>query len=99
MNYTYIFQPLALAEYKDGVFWYKERSEKAAINFVIAINERIAKICLNPLLYRNIYEHFRETSLKKYPYCIVYFIDEDKKIIIISSVYHHKRNPKKKYRK
>lgn len=99
MNYTYIFEPLALSEYKDAVLWYLVRSEKAAINFVQAVNERIVAICSNPLRYRNTYKYFRETSLKKYPYCIVYFVDEDKETIIISSVYNHKRNPKKKYRK
>lgn len=99
MLYTYIFEPRALTEYKEAVVWYKERSEPAAANLITAVKSRIEAICNDPLRYRNAYKIFRETSLKKYPYYIVYFVDEITKTVIITSLYHHKRNPKKKYRK
>lgn len=98
MNYKYSYEPLALAEYKEIILWYNERSATTAENFVIAVNEKIKLICTDPLRYRNIYKHFRETSLKKYPYCIVYFLDENEQTVIITSLYHHRRNPKKKYK-
>jgi plasmid stabilization system protein ParE len=97
--YKYIYEPLALAEYKEAVSWYKQRSEAAAENLAEEIKGRIEAICTDPLRYRNTYKLFRETSLHRYPYCIVYFVDKGTKTVIISSLYHHKRNPKKKYRK
>ncbi len=99
MNYTYIFEPRALTEYKEAVAWYRERSETAAENLIRELKSRIEALCNDPLRYRNTYKIFRETSLKKYPYYLVYFVDENAKTIIITSLYHHKRNPKKKYRK
>lgn len=99
MSYTHIFEPNALTEYKEAVAWYRERSEAAAENLIIEVKARIEAICSDPLRYRNTYKLFRETSLKKYPYSIVYFVDENTNTIIITSLYHHKRNPKKKYRK
>jgi plasmid stabilization system protein ParE len=99
MSYSCIYQPAALKEFKDSIRWYRERNEIAAENFVIEVNDRIRIICADPFRFRNTYRYFRETSLKKYPYYIVYFLDEKEKKVIISSVYHHKRNPKKKYRK
>ncbi|HUZ58993.1 MAG TPA: type II toxin-antitoxin system RelE/ParE family toxin [Hanamia sp.] len=99
MSYTYIYEPVALKELKDSIKWYQERSEMAAKNFATEVNDKIRIICGDPLRFRNIYSHFRETSLKKYPFYIVYFLDEKERKVIISSVYHHKRNPKKKYRK
>lgn len=98
MSYRYRYDPVALGEYKDAVSWYLERSELAAEEFVKELNEKIATICNDPFCFRNTYKSYRETSLKRYPYYIVYLIDETKKAIIISSVYHHKRNPQKKYR-
>ncbi|HEY8658595.1 MAG TPA: type II toxin-antitoxin system RelE/ParE family toxin [Hanamia sp.] len=95
--YQLIYSPVALIEYKDAIVWYKERSTKAAENFVNQVKEKIDKICNSPFHYPETYKHFRETSLRKYPYSLVYFIDKSKKIIIITSVFHHKRNPKKKY--
>ena len=99
MNYKHVYAPFAISEYKEAIEWYNERSKTGAENFVRDVNEKIKSICINPLRYRNAYKYFRKTSLKKYPFYIVYFIDESKKIVVISSVYHHKRNPKKKYEK
>lgn len=98
MNYRYIFNPIAFIEYKDAVTWYAERSETATINFVKEVKEKIAVICKEPLQYRNTYKKFRETSLNKYPYSIVYIVEENNRTVIILSLYHHKRNPQKKYR-
>ncbi len=94
MSYTYIYDPAALKEYKQAITWYHERSNLASENFVKEVGEKIELICNNPLLYRNVYKYFRQTSLKKYPYSIVYFVNEVEKKIIISSVYHHKRSKK-----
>lgn len=95
--YQFIYSPVALIEYKDAVIWYKQRSTKAAENFIIEIKQKINGICKTPYRYHITYKHFRETSLRKYPYSIVYFIDESKKVVIVTSVFHHKRNPRKKY--
>jgi plasmid stabilization system protein ParE len=99
MSYRHIYDPVALKEYTEALIWYLEKSERVAINFVAEVKEKIAVICKEPLRFRNIYKKYRETSLKKYPYSIVYLVDEERKMIVISSVYHHKRNPRKKYRK
>jgi plasmid stabilization system protein ParE len=99
MRYRHLYDPIALMEYKDAVSWYAAGSEKAANNLIKEVKEKIKVICNDPLRYRNTYKKFRETSLKKYPYSIVYLIDESAATVIIISVYHHKRNPKGKYRK
>lgn len=99
MKYGYVYDPVALAEYKEALSWYKERSETAAFDFIAEIKERIGIICSDPFRYRNTYKQFREVSLKKFPYCIVYFPDDNSNLIVIVSVFHHKRNPMKKYRK
>lgn len=99
MSYGYSYDPVALQEYKKAISWYLERSEMATDNFIKAIKGKIAVICKDPLRYRNTYKKFRETSLKQYPYSVVYLIDDVNKMILIVSVYHHKRSPCRKYRK
>ncbi len=99
MSYKYIYEPVALSDYKEAISWYQQRSETAAENFIRSVKEIIEAIRAEPDRYRNTYKNFRETSLKKYPYSIVYFIDENSMTVVITSIYHHKRNPKKKYRK
>lgn len=95
--YQFIYSPVALIEYKDAVVWYKERSTKVAEGSVNQVQEKVNNICKTPYRYHINYKHFRETSLRKYPYSLVYFIDENEKTVIITSIFHQKRNPKKKY--
>lgn len=64
MNYKYIYEPVALSEYKEAIQWYDERSKKAAENFVKEVKGKINSICIDPQRYRNTYKYFRETSLK-----------------------------------
>lgn len=49
MNYQIIYTPVALAEYKDAIIWYDERSKTAAENFVKAVTEKIKTICQDHL--------------------------------------------------
>lgn len=99
MSYQPVYEPAAFVEYKEAIAWYKGHSETAAKNFVIAVKTRLQEICEHPTRYRNLYKNFREASLSKFPYSIVFFVDDLNKIVVVSSVYHHKRNPKKKYNK
>lgn len=99
MNYVIAYQQRAIAEYETAAAWYKERSIQAAENFEIAINKKIDILRVNALRYRKTYKEFREIQLDKYPFNIIYLVDEIKMRVIISSIYHHKRNPKKKYRR
>lgn len=97
MVHTYIFEPRAMLEYEEAILWYHQRSKQASINFELAVSEKISEICLHPKRYRNTKKHFRETKLKKYPFSIIYFIDEQLSIIVITSIFHSHRNPHKKY--
>ncbi len=99
MSYRYILSQTSQQDYEGALKWYAERSVLAAENFVTAIDNVLQLICENPARWRNAYRNFYELGVKKYPYTIIYKIEEDQRLIFVSSFYHHKRNPKKKYRK
>lgn len=99
MGYQHYFEPRALKEYVAAIKWYKKRSDKAAANFVKEMDDAISIICTDPFRFRISYKLFREISLKKYPFYIIYSIEETKKQVLIFSVFHHKRNPVIKFRK
>lgn len=95
--YKVTLRKRAAKEYLRAIFWYKERSLQAAENFVKAMNEAFSNLKLQPLYYRNTYKNFPKIKLQKYPYALVYFIDEEKESIVIITVFHVKRNPKNKF--
>jgi plasmid stabilization system protein ParE len=97
MKYKCRFDPIAANEYEAAYSWYIEQSIKAADNFVIAVDEAINTVCANPHRYKKSHKDLREVILKKYPFYLIYLIDEKKKTIIITSIYHTKRDPDKKY--
>lgn len=98
MAYTISFRKRAAKEYLNTLSWYKERSLQAADNFVLAVSETLNKIEDSPDRFRKTYKNYHEAKIKKYPFSIVYFIDEKKQIIIVTTLFHQKRNPERKFR-
>lgn len=99
MSYSYILHKYAQQDYEESLKWYVQRSIGAAEKFVAEIDAVLQLICASPARWRNKYKNFHEITLKKYPFTIIYTIEDDKQLVVISSIYHHKRNPKFKYRK
>lgn len=99
MSYVYLFDEAAAKEYEDAFEWYQQRSEVAADILIIEVEKTIRAVCEDPYRYRKSHKNLHEISLKKYPYCLIYLIDEAKKVVTIISLFHHKRNPKNKYRR
>ena len=97
MKYKVSYRERASQEYLDSLFWYKEKSVYAAENFVEAINQTLDKIAINPTIFRNTYKQFYEARTFKFPFSIVYFIDEEAGTIVVVSIFHFKRNPRKKF--
>ncbi len=40
MSYSYLFEPAAAKEYEDAFEWYQQRSEVAADNLIVEVEER-----------------------------------------------------------
>lgn len=98
-TYRIVLRQTAREEYFEAIKWYQEKSLAAAENFVAAVSEKFDHISNYPRQYKNIYKSYHETSLKIYPYTIVYFIEDNRQRVVIVAVYHQKRHPLKKYRK
>lgn len=99
MPYSITFRKRATKEYLESVAWYKSRSFTAAENFVSSVRQVLNKVQSDPIGFKKSYKDFYEAKTKRYPFSIVYFIDELKKLIVITSIFHQKRNPEKKFKK
>lgn len=98
MIYDYGLHPAAQQEYLESVAWYLKRSLSAAESFVLIIEKSINKICKNPKLFKNSYLHYHEHTLRKFPFTIIYTVEEFNHTVVIIAIYHHKRKPEGKYR-
>lgn len=66
MRYKISYLPIALEEYEEAVLWYRQRSEQAAENFVLAVQSQLDVLRKVPDRYRKTYRDFREAPIKKY---------------------------------
>ncbi len=99
MKFRHIILDSAQNEYESSLDWYLKRSFSAGEQFIELVEYTIELICNHPYRWRNEYKGFYELSMKKYPFSIIYTIDDKQELITIVSIYHHSRNPRKKYKK
>ena len=85
----YVFHPEALEEYSDAVQYYAEQRTEIAQAFINAIEDAIFRIKESPNRYATIDEDIRRCMTKKFPYGILYTIEQG--YILILAVMHCSR--------
>jgi plasmid stabilization system protein ParE len=91
-------QEEALKELRNAISWYDEHHQNLGSNFLVEIRKTILSILKNPTLNRIIFNSRREALVKRFPYIIVYSI-ENENVIVVFAFFHTSRNPKQKLRK
>ena len=92
--YSNVYRERAIKEFSESLTWYKQRSFQAAENFKLILENTItAKE--NPYQFKKSYKRFYIVKIKKFPFSIVYFIEEVNQLIVIATIFHNKRNSTK----
>ena len=87
----YVFHPTALTEYGEAVEFYAERRVELAQAFINAVEDAIFRIVESPTRWSVVDEDIRRCLTRKFPYGILYTIEED--YILIVAVMHCSREP------
>ncbi|PSB29694.1 type II toxin-antitoxin system RelE/ParE family toxin [Chlorogloea sp. CCALA 695] len=87
----YVFHPEALAEYADAVQHYKKQRTELAQAFINSIEDAVYQIKEYPTRYLVINEDMRRCMTRKFPYMILYTVEQD--YILILAVTHCSREP------
>jgi plasmid stabilization system protein ParE len=96
--YKTIFHPIAQTEFSDAYLWYRAIREDLAEKFLQMVEQRIEMIALNPSWFSYRVQPFREAPVKRFPYNIVYSINEETREVYIAAIYHNSRQPENKFR-
>lgn len=94
MDYKIIIFPRAEKEISEAVFWYESQQKNLGRKLIKSINEALIRIGENPYLFSVSRFSFREVSLEKFPYLIIYRIVYNN--ILIQSLFNTYRDPIKK---
>jgi toxin ParE1/3/4 len=87
----YGFHPEALTEYAEAVQYYTKQRVEVAQAFIDAVDDAVYRIRESPTRYIVIDEDIRWCMTRKFPYGIIYTIEQD--YILILAVMHCSREP------
>jgi len=99
MNYSYTLKQEASIEFADAFVWYEEQQEGLGELFNVTVERKLKMICSNPLHYKISRKKFHEVPIDKFPFLVVYFIDEENSLIVITAIFQTSRNPKSKFKR
>jgi plasmid stabilization system protein ParE len=89
--YQIEFLPAADSDVDEGYQWYRKCEVRAAIDFLLAVDDAAQRVRQDPTLGPRIDEEHRFYRLKRFPYYLVYRIEPTK--IVVVAVSHYRRDP------
>lgn len=92
MSYPIIIQPEAELDFEDAYCWYEQHRQGLGSEFIRAVDNCFSSIAENPFAYPQVYKETRRILVRRFPYGIFYFINNN--TIFIIACFHTKRNPK-----
>jgi toxin ParE1/3/4 len=81
----------ATADVKSAVAWYRERSPKAALDFIDELDRAVHTICESPERWPTGKNNTRRFLLWRFPFAVIY--SEQESVVTIWAVAHGSRRP------
>ncbi|MDM8539484.1 type II toxin-antitoxin system RelE/ParE family toxin [Desulfococcaceae bacterium HSG9] len=86
MRYELVIKPEAEEDLSETFEWYEEKRKGLGYDFLLQIDAGLRLIENNPLAFRERYKGTRRHIIKRFPYIIVYRV-EDLKVIVLGVLY------------
>lgn len=94
MSYKIVLETRVIIDIQEAVDYYDFKQLGLGEYFYQSLEEHINVLSKNPL-FQIRYKDYHGFPIKKFPYIIFYFIDEEEKTVYIVSVFNTSLNPNK----
>ncbi|MBP6557753.1 MAG: type II toxin-antitoxin system RelE/ParE family toxin [Flavobacterium sp.] len=94
MIYSVVIDPRALQDIQAAIDYYDFKSEGLGSYFYQEVEQHFEILAKNPF-YQIRYKDYHGLPLKKFPFIVFYFIDEEIKTVFVLSIFNTYINPKK----
>jgi toxin ParE1/3/4 len=94
MIYKVVIEPRAILDIQDAIDYYDSKQNGLGNYFYQVVEEHIETVSKSPL-FQIRYKDYHGFPIRKFPFIILYYIDENVKTIYIMSVFNTYLNPKK----
>jgi len=82
-------------ELSEAYYWYEEQLPALGKKFFKEIDHYLSRISKDPFHFPIKYKsELRAASLNKFPFLIIYWVDEIDRKVFIASIFHTSREPK-----
>lgn len=93
-----IFHPRVETELINSFNWYQAKKDGLGELFFESVNKKLIELAQHPSRYPVIKKGFRQTTIQKFPFVIIYEFIREENHILISSVFNTYRNPRLKFK-
>jgi hypothetical protein len=94
MTYQVVIEPHALSDIQQAIDYYDIQQIGLGKKFMDALDKHIQTLRKNPF-YQIKYKDYRVLPIKKYPYSIIFYINETNQTAYIMAVFNTFQNPAK----
>lgn len=92
MGYSLSVQSEALLDIQMAFEWYETQQSSLGYEFIEEIEHGYKKICDHPFNYSSINERFKRLKINRFPYLVIYEIEDN--TIFIIAVRNTRQKPK-----
>ncbi len=78
-------------EFRDAVEYYNEQRQGLGFEFANEVKATLSRIGIYPVTWPELESGIRKCIIKRFPYALIYTIEDD--LIIILAIMHMKRKP------
>lgn len=89
---AYVWRASASAEAATAAAWYERRRAGLGSEFLVAVDDALARIAERPHAFRVVTPRIRRARLRRFPYGVFFTLREDR--VEVLAVYHARRNPR-----
>jgi hypothetical protein len=93
MAYSVHLRQQALESLWEAMSWYNDQSPGLGHELQREFFDHLKKLQNQPAQYPLVFDRFRRILLKRFPYKVVYAIDERRKIVFVAVLWHIKKSP------
>ena len=93
MNYRLVIDPAAIIDIKESILWCNKQKPDLGHRFYNILKQTITIIKKSPESFQIRYKNLRMAPVGKFPFLILYQINQTKKHIAVVAVLHTSRNP------
>ena len=88
-----VFHPAAQKEARKATVHYSEIHKQLGMDFRIELEEAVSRIVQAPTAWHPIKNDYRRCTLNKFPFGVIYRVDQSKNECQVFAVMHFKRKP------